>query len=198
MSDIILSGNPKDIDYFLGRTTSVEEVIKNCGSIKPCITGTDAHSLDKVGVFTEGRKTWIKADPTFEGLKQILFEPEDRVRICDSKPEYKYDYDVIDKIVLNSANTWHQTIYLNQNLNSIIGGRSTGKSTLLASIAAAFNCTDDVDNRDYIHQLRDSVHVYWRDGQENGDKYIEYFPQNKISKVAEPQETDKLGNVVNN
>ena len=192
MSDIILSGNPKDIDYFLGRTTSVEEVIKNCGSIKPCITGTDAHSLDKVGVFTEGRKTWIKADPTFEGLKQILFEPEDRVRICDSKPEYKYDYDVIDKIVLNSANTWHQTIYLNQNLNSIIGGRSTGKSTLLASIAAAFNCTDDVDNRDYIHQLRDSVHVYWRDGQENGDKYIEYFPQNKISKVAEPQETDKL------
>lgn len=148
----------------------------------------DASTKDRLG----NCKTWIKADPTFEGLKQILFEPEDRVRICDSKPEYKYDYDVIDKIVLNSANTWHQTIYLNQNLNSIIGGRSTGKSTLLASIAAAFNCTDDVDNRDYIHQLRDSVHVYWRDGQENGDKYIEYFPQNKISKVAEPQETDKL------
>lgn len=49
-----------------------------------------------------------------------------------------------------------------------------------------------MDNKDYINQLRDSVHVYWRDGQENGDKYIEYFPQNKISKVAEPQETDKL------
>ena len=93
---------------------------------------------------------------------------------------------------LNSANTWHQTIYLNQNLNSIIGGRSTGKSTFLASLAASFNCTDDVDNKEYINQLRDSVHVYWRDGQENGDKYIEYFPQNMISKVAEPQETDKL------
>lgn len=155
---------------------------------------SDAHSFADVS--TKDRlgncKTWIKSDPTFEGLKQILFEPEDRVCICDSKPEYKYDYDVIDRIELNSANIWHQTIYLNQNLNSIIGGRSTGKSTLLASIAAAFNCTDDVDNRDYIHQLRDSVHVYWRDGQENGDKYIEYFPQNKISKVAEPKETDKL------
>ncbi len=192
MSDMILSGNPKDVDYFLGRTTSVEEVVKNCGSIKPCITGTDAHSLDKVGVFTEGRKTWIKADPTFEGLKQILFEPEDRVCICDSKPEYKYDYDVIDRIELNSANIWHQTIYLNQNLNSIIGGRSTGKSTLLASLAASFNCTKDVENKDYIHQLRDSVHVYWRDGQENADKYIEYFPQNKISNLAESQETDQL------
>lgn len=155
---------------------------------------SDAHSFsdsstkDRLG----NCKTWIKADPTFEGLKQILFEPEDRVRICDSKPEYKYDYDVIDRVELNSANTWHQTIYLNQNLNSIIGGRSTGKSTLLASLAAAFNCIDNVDNKEYINQLRDSVHVYWRDGQENVDKYIEYFPQNKISKVAEPKETDKL------
>ena len=192
MSDIILSGNPKDIDYFLGKTTSVEEVVNNCGSIKPCITGTDAHSLEKVGVFQDGRKTWIKADPTFEGLKQILFEPEDRVRICDSKPEYKYDYDVIDKVDLISANTWHQTIYFNQNLNSIIGGRSTGKSTLLASLAASFNCTEDIENKEYINQLRDSVHVYWRDGQENGDKFIEYFPQNKISNLAETQETDKL------
>lgn len=155
---------------------------------------SDAHSFsdsstkDRLG----NCKTWIKADPTFEGLKQILFEPEDRVRICDSKPEYKYDYDVIDRVELNSVNTWHQTIYLNQNLNSIIGGRSTGKSTLLASLAAAFNCIDNVDNKEYINQLRDSVHVYWRDGQENVDKYIEYFPQNKISKVAEPKETDKL------
>ena len=155
---------------------------------------SDAHSFsdsstkDRLG----NCKTWIKADPTFEGLKQIPFEPEDRVRICDSKPEYKYDYDVIDRVELNSANTWHQTIYLNQNLNSIIGGRSTGKSTLLASLAAAFNCIDNVDNKEYINQLRDSVHVYWRDGQENVDKYIEYFPQNKISKVAEPKETDKL------
>ncbi len=192
MSDIILSGNPKDIDYFLGKTTSVKEVVNNCGSIKPCITGTDAHSLEKVGVFQDGRKTWIKADPTFEGLKQILFEPEDRVRICDSKPEYKYDYDVIDKVDLISANTWHQTIYFNQNLNSIIGGRSTGKSTLLASLAASFNCTEDIENKEYINQLRDSVHVYWRDGQENGDKFIEYFPQNKISNLAETKETDKL------
>ncbi len=155
---------------------------------------SDAHSFADVS--TKDRlgncKTWIKSDPTFEGLKQILFEPEDRVCICDSKPEYKYDYDVIDRIELNSANIWHQTICLNQDLNSIIGGRSTGKSTLLACLAASFDCTKDVENKEYINQLRDSVHVFWRDSQENGDKYIEYFPQNKISNLAESQETDKL------
>ena len=34
-------------------------------------------------------KTWIKADTTFEGLKQILFEPEDRVRVQSTKPDEK-------------------------------------------------------------------------------------------------------------
>lgn len=192
MSNVILSGNPNDINYFLGKTTSIEEVIRNCGSIKPCITGTDAHDINKVGVFNENRVTWIKAEPSFEGLKQILFEPEERVCICEMRPDNKYDYDIIDRIELNNPNTWNQTIYLNQNLNTIIGGRSTGKSTLLASIAYAFTCIDDVDNQNYVNTLSDSVHVIWRDGQENKEKFIEYFPQNKISKLSEPKETDKL------
>ena len=188
-ADIVFTA-AENIEKFNNAKVKLQE--QNVNSL--LLDCSDAHSFadtstkDRLG----NCKTWIKADPTFEGLKQIIFEPEDRVRICDSKPEYKYDYDVIDRVELNSANTWHQTIYLNQNLNSIIGGRSTGKSTLLASLAASFNCIDDVDNKEYINQLRDSVHIYWRDGQENGDKYIEYFPQNKISKGAEPQETDKL------
>lgn len=188
-ADIVFTA-AENIEKFNNAKVKLQE--QNVNSL--LLDCSDAHSFadtstkDRLG----NCKTWIKADPTFEGLKQIIFEPEDRVRICDSKPEYKYDYDVIDRVELNSANTWHQTIYLNQNLNSIIGGRSTGKSTLLVSLAASFNCIDDVDNKEYINQLRDSVHIYWRDGQENGDKYIEYFPQNKISKVAEPQETDKL------
>lgn len=167
MADIILSGNPKDIEYFLGKKTSPEEVIENCGNLKPCITGSDAHTLDKIGIFPENRFTWIKADPTFEGLKQILFEPEERVRISDSQPDDKYDYNVIERVELNTAGVWHQTIYLNQNLNTIIGGRSTGKSTLLSSIAIKFDETISVENDSFIRQLGDNVHVYWRDGQEN-------------------------------
>ena len=188
-ADIVFTA-AENIEKFNNAKVKLQE--QNVNSL--LLDCSDAHSFANASTkdCLGNCKTWIKADPTFEGLKQILFEPEDRVCICDSKPEYKYDYDVIDRVELNSANTWHQTIYLNQNLNSIIGGRSTGKSTLLASLAASFNCADDVDNKEYINQLRDSVHVYWRDGQENGDKYIEYFPQNKISKVAEPQETDKL------
>lgn len=192
MADIILSGNPNDIEYFLGKKTSMEEVINSCGSLKPCITGSDAHSLDKVGVYNENRITWIKADPTFDGLKQIIFEPEERVKISETQPDLKYDYNVIDRIELNTAGIWHQEILLNQNLNTIIGGRSTGKSTLLSSIAIKFDDTLNIENKDFIEKLGDNVHVYWRDGQENNQKNIEYFPQNHINQIADIKYSDKL------
>lgn len=192
MADIILSGNPNDIEYFLGKKTSIEEVINSCGSLKPCITGSDAHSLDKVGIYNENRITWIKADPTFDGLKQIIFEPEERVKISETQPDLKYDYNVIDRIELNTAGIWHQEILLNQNLNTIIGGRSTGKSTLLSSIAIKFDDTLNIENKDFIEKLGDNVHVYWRDGQENNQKNIEYFPQNHINQIADIKYSDKL------
>lgn len=192
MSDIILSGNPGDVDYFSGAKTSVEEVVSTYGSLKPCIIGSDAHSLDKVGVFPNDRITWIKADPTFEGLKQILFEPKERVRISDAMPDFKYDYNIIDHVVLNTAGVWNQTIPLNQNLNTIIGGRSTGKSTLLASMAAKFQKIKDDENYDFIKGLSDNVHVFWRDGLEADNKEIEYFTQNEIANIISRRDSDKL------
>ena len=192
MSDIILSGNPGDVEYFSGAKTSVEEVVSTYGSLKPCIIGSDAHSLDKVGVFPNDRITWIKADPTFEGLKQILFEPKERVRISDAMPDFKYDYNIIDHVILNTAGVWNQTIPLNQNLNTIIGGRSTGKSTLLASMAAKFQKIKNDENYDFIKGLSDNVHVFWRDGLEADNKEIEYFTQNEIANIISRRDSDKL------
>lgn len=192
MSDIILSGNPGDVEYFSGAKTSVEEVVSTYGSLKPCIIGSDAHSLDNVGVFPNDRITWIKADPTFEGLKQILFEPKERVRISDAIPDFKYDYNIIDHVVLNTAGVWNQTIPLNQNLNTIIGGRSTGKSTLLASMAAKFQKIKNDENYDFIKGLSDNVHVFWRDGLEADNKEIEYFTQNEIANIISRRDSDKL------
>ncbi|CJE29814.1 Uncharacterised protein [Streptococcus pneumoniae] len=74
--------------------------------------------------------SWVKADLTFDGLEQIKYEPEYRISVEKEKPTLKKDELVIDKILYNG-----QDIYLSENLNTIIGGRSTGKSTLLNSIA---------------------------------------------------------------
>lgn len=191
MSDLIFSGNSSDIDYFIGKKTSIDEVIKTYGNLKPCVIGSDAHSIDKVGVFPSNRITWIKADPTFEGLKQVIFEPEARIRISETCPDTKFDYNVIDYVVLNKAGTWQQKVYLNQNLNTIIGGRSTGKSTLLSSIANKFDVIEKIEHKDYISSLSDYIRVFWRDGNESYQRDLEFFPQNYISKIADA-ESDKL------
>ena len=107
-------------------------------------------------------------------------------------PDFKYDYNIIDHIVLNTAGVWNQTIPFNQNLNTIIGGRSTGKSTLLASMAAKFQKIKDDENYDFIKGLSDNVHVFWRDGQEADNKEIEYFTQNEIANIISRRDSDKL------
>lgn len=105
--------------------------------------------------------TWIKAQPTFEGLKQILYEPIERVKIQKEKPELeKLDSLMIDKVIFASSNNKFTTapIYFNKNLNVIIGGKSSGKSILLYNIAKTL----------YENQ-NDSILKY-RDANDNKEK----------------------------
>lgn len=82
---MIYSSNQKDINYFLGEgKDDVELVKRKCGSLMPCIHGSDAHCNDRIFTPDDGKFCWIKADVTFEGLKQILYEPKERVRICSA------------------------------------------------------------------------------------------------------------------
>jgi hypothetical protein len=64
----------------------LENIIKNnisneFGAIKPCLWGSDAHSLEKLFKPDLNRYTWVKADLNFSGLKQVVYDPESRVKI---------------------------------------------------------------------------------------------------------------------
>jgi hypothetical protein len=74
LSEAVFSANPTDRDFFLGERSGCDEssVINTCGSLKPCVHGSDAHCEDKLFNPDKKRFCWIKADLTFEGLKQIL------------------------------------------------------------------------------------------------------------------------------
>lgn len=112
------------------------------------------HSLD-IHNFNDLKKenycchTWIKADPTFEGLKQIIYEPEERVRIQENNPKLDYDKPYFSSIFFrNDENIFKdeelyfdkstQEIPLNPNLVAIIGGRGEGKSMLMKYISTSF------------------------------------------------------------
>jgi hypothetical protein len=153
---------------------------------KPSITASDAHSIEDIG----SRYVWIKADATFEGLRQIIYEPKDRVRICEEVPEKKKDYLVIQKLEIEHEDFGKQTILFNQNLNSIIGGRSSGKSLLLGTIAKKIgtekNVKDDKpEYNEYIEsEIIPAVSVKWCDGIEDSQRKIDYFPQSYINALA--------------
>lgn len=155
---------------------------------------SDAHnnidSLDKDRI--GNCNTWIKANPTFEGLKQILFEPEERVKIQETKPEEKSVYQVIDSVILNESAFWDETIHFNENLNTIIGGRSTGKSTLLKAIAKKIN--NKIDSEDeFIKNHLTGVAVKWKDSEESASRDIDFFPQSYMYEIAKDEKkTNKL------
>ena len=177
----------------VGKIEDVENyksnVFPNIKFSLPIIMCSDNHNIRE---YTTKEKLWIKADMTFEGLKQILFEPEERVRIQATKPDEKDIYKVIDSIKLDEKGFWQGEIPLNSNLNTIIGGRSTGKSSLLKAIAAKHGSTD-VPEKDFIRNHLEGVLIQWKDGGENAGHEIEYFAQSYMHKIAsEPEETNKL------
>lgn len=225
ISHSIFSTNPKDIKYFLGKrleTTDgyndeiykkeVNEVIEKRGSLKSCLVGCDSHTESTLF----NRYTWIKGKLNFEGLRQICFEPEQRVKIQNSKPDFKEDKVIIDKVKFLSASKAFsdKEIHLNQNLNVIIGGKSSGKSILLYSIAKTLLPDQSVllnDNDEEKYDLKSVVSDFnfeitsmagisqkmYRDSNENSIiPDIKYIPQNYLVKLAEP-DLNKKGKPLN-
>ncbi|MEN5088584.1 TrlF family AAA-like ATPase [Sphingobacterium faecium] len=225
ISDAIFSANPKDVKYFIGKRLEgsdgyneqvykqeVEGVIKNRGSLKPCIVGCDAHKEDDL--FT--KFTWVKSDLNFEGLRQICFEPEQRVKIQNEVPDFKEEKLIIEQVSFISPGKVFSTlpVYLNPNLNVIIGGKSSGKSILLYAIAKTLSADETVlkneDGTDkYDLKKIDNAFDFQittkggftqkliRAQDENSIlPEIKYIPQNYLVKLAEP-ELNKKGKSLN-
>ena len=146
-ADIFETRSPGNVDLFLGRKTAAnsaffDNFLKTMGgNPKPAISGSDAHKTDDYGKFPGDRITWIKADPTFEGLRKVLIEPEGRVFIGE-RPEQLQIIDerptkFIDSISINKRpgseldEHWFDCeIPTNPGLVAIIGNKGNGKSAL--------------------------------------------------------------------
>ena len=156
-------GGQQNVEYYL-KTDRYED--NEIAKKKPVAGGCDAHSFDSLDNWL-GKKvvktienievvekdiTWIKADATFEGLKQIVYEPETRIFIGEEKP--RKPINTIDSIVLKipaeakvgedkfcfAGNDYSYS--LSPYFNCFIGGRGSGKSTILNFLGLHSNNPD--------------------------------------------------------
>jgi len=137
----------RDDRYYPGQTRSKP---------KPVVSGSDAHSfadMERLEGNTKGfEPTWIKADLTFRGLKQICYEPEARVFI-GGEPEVHTRKSseatkFLEKLCVDqlpdydeSNGIWFKNteIPLNPELVVIIGNKGSGKSSLVDIIGLLAN-----------------------------------------------------------
>jgi ABC-type lipoprotein export system ATPase subunit len=146
-------GNAGNAEYFL--TTARAEDKRQYTDPKPVLSGSDAHSLtdldERLGQVVSDSEcgivhepTWIKADLTFEGLKQIIYEPLNRVfigiepeiekRVRENKTRYieSLHLNCIDGYRQEQHGAWFcdEKIPIGKELVAIIGNKGSGKSAV--------------------------------------------------------------------
>lgn len=184
MSHAVFTANPKSRDFYLGLYhDSLDEYLGEFKSAKPCLWGCDSHGLaERFLEPDKQRYCWIKGEVSWDGLKQVLYEPESRVRIQPDKPEpqksiYTIDSVKIAKTQINpSIGIAEVNIDLNPNLVTIIGGRGSGKTAILDLIATCFregSALKDIDNSFYarLYEKQNSQPIPVQIAFHSGDKF---------------------------
>lgn len=106
-------------------------------SVLPKLMSSDSHSIDKLGRNAEGdhKLTRIKIDSlTFQAFKNALINYESRIRLEDFIPN---SIPHIVGVSIKGGLLDSEAVKFSKNLTCIIGGRGTGKSTLLESLREA-------------------------------------------------------------
>ena len=111
----------------------------------------------------EGATTLIKfaGQPSVEGLRQAFLDPDSRVRLnTDEEPE---EHSELAAIAWEGGGFLDGgAIHFNPNLNVLVGGRGTGKSTVIESIRYALDIEPAGDEARNAH--RDIVRHVLRSG----------------------------------
>lgn len=117
----------------------------------PRLTFSDAHALDQIGI----RFTWLKmTTPTAEGVRLAFLDGEEHSIRLGAAAEFNpntHAANVIECIEIRDARYLGRggpfTLRFNPWLNSIIGGRGTGKSTVIELLRVVADREDEIPTR---------------------------------------------------
>lgn len=139
---MLFSSNAATREFGLGkRHDSIAAFKQEFKSLKPCIHGSDSHGPEELFAPAEDRYLWLRADPTFQGLRQLLYEPADRVfigtepptlgRVAQNATKYLDHLEFSRTDRADESETWFSGhLPLNHGLIAVIGNKGSGKSAL--------------------------------------------------------------------
>ncbi len=123
------------------------------------INSSDADSLDKVG----SRATYIKmSSVTVEGLREAFLDWESRIRLRGELGKEKYAMIMGARWEGGGCFLDDESIHFNPNLNTIIGGKGTGKSTIIETLRYVFDQPPKSPNAEKAH--RDIIKEVFKSG----------------------------------
>lgn len=210
--------------YEIGQTDDIaiyeQKVFPHLPKRIPLILCSDNHDIRKYAVKAP---LWIKADSTFEGLKQIIHEtdrvfvgetPEILTRVINNPTKYIKTIKVSRAAEAKTKEKWFENISIdiNPELVTIIGNKGHGKSALL-DIMALLGNVKGAEKYSFLTNARFKknnkasnfkAEIVWHDGhgQERLLDYnpdnsllerVKYIPQQFLEKLCNEQEEEFLG-----
>lgn len=153
------SANPEAYDRARKKLTeaNVNDKLLDCSDAHAL---SDSENKDRIGQCF----TWIKADPTFQGLVQATTEFDQRVYVGDTPPKrllvagnrtkYASSISIRKKSGVQLSDPWFDIdVPLNHDLVAIIGNKGSGKSAL-ADVVALVGDTKNHDGFSFLNEER--------------------------------------------
>ena len=146
---------PKEITSGNGRIVRGEDPTYDRQRLPAFVLTSDCRSIEAIGTIS----TWIKMDTVgVSGLRQAFLDPESRIAYED--PAERREGARLLAVSWEGDFLRGVRFPLNSELNCLIGGRGTGKSTVIESIRYAFDLgyrSEDRDIRRAAEELRENA-----------------------------------------
>lgn len=119
-----------------------------------CIRSSDCKKLRPLqaedSMYIGWRSTWIKmSEPSIEALRQAFLDPESRIYLGEDDPNTKSQHGrIVSVSIKNTAFLEDTKIAFSPNLNVLIGGRGTGKSTILEYLRLCLDQASEIKGAD--------------------------------------------------
>lgn len=170
---VIFASSPQQREFWIGDgAASVDELHKRYDGPKPCVHGSDAHDMNRLGAPDGDRYTWVKGLVAFDTLRQACIDPKGRAFVGPQPPISTIPSQAIASIEILGAD-WAKSpkVEFNQGLVAIIGARGSGKSALAEM--TALGCDSIPEHQSdvsFLHRAADllsgvSARLLWQSGE---------------------------------